>query len=192
MVVILGHRRQRNFERIFFFLRLALTLFCGSSLLALNAQLYYAVPPNGLLTFAGTFRCLGLWFLPALVVHLHVEYASLQNLIEGSAAKYAWLAAAYLPVFVLLPHLLNALRRRQDFGFSTPALQLGGYFQLWLILSIIVAAYWQWRFSSASPHDEQKKLHQGLFWNFILLDVFILFFFKLADTDLPMIAPPWT
>ena len=41
MVVILGHRRQRNFERIFFFLCLALTLFCGSSLLALNAQLYY-------------------------------------------------------------------------------------------------------------------------------------------------------
>jgi signal transduction histidine kinase len=176
MVVILGHRRQRNFERIFFFLCLALTLFCGSSLLALNAQLYYAVPPNGLLIFAGAFLCLGLWFLPPLVVHLHVEYASLQNLIAGSAAKYAWLAAAYFPAFVLLPQLLNAFQRRQDFGFSTPALQLGGYFRLWLFLSIVVAAFWQWRFLSASPHDEQKKLHRVLFWNFILLGVFILFF----------------
>ena len=52
MVVILGHRRQRNFERIFFFLCLALTCFIGSSLLALNATLYYDAPPPGLLRFS--------------------------------------------------------------------------------------------------------------------------------------------
>jgi signal transduction histidine kinase len=177
MVVILGHRRQRNFERIFFFLCLALALFCGSSLLALNALLYYSIPPNALLTFAWTFLCLGLWFLPALVVHLHVEYASLQTLIGGSAAKYAWLAAAYLPVVVLLPWLSNALRRRQDFGFSTPSLQLGSYFQLWLFLSIVVAAYWQSRFSSASTSEEQKKLHKWLCGDFVLLDCAVLLFF---------------
>ena len=45
MVVILGHRRQRNFERVFFFLCLALTCLFGSSLLALNATLYYGTPP---------------------------------------------------------------------------------------------------------------------------------------------------
>ncbi|MGB2636900.1 MAG: ATP-binding protein [Candidatus Acidiferrum sp.] len=184
MVVILGHRRQRNFERIFFFLCLALTLFCGSSLLALNAELYYSVPPNALLAFAWTFLCLGLWFLPALVVHLHVEYASLQNLIGGSPAKYAWLAAAYLPVFVLLPQLLNALQRRQDFGFSTPSLQLGGYFQLWLFLSISVAAYWQSRFLSASTIDEQKKLHRWLCGDFVLLGIAVLLFFFLERGDL--------
>ena len=180
MVVILGHRRQRNFERIFFFLCLSFTLFCGSSLLALNAQLYYTVPPNGLLTLAWTFLCLGLWFLPALVVHLHVEYASLQNLIGGSAAKYAWLAAAYLPAFVFLPHLLNALQRSPDFGFSTPAFQLGGSFQLWLLLSINVAAYWQWRFLSGSTVHEQKTLHRWLCGDFVLLGiaVLLLFFFE--------------
>src|SRR5881409_1248697 len=41
MVVILGYRRQRNFERVFFFLCLALFLFYGGSLLALNSQIYY-------------------------------------------------------------------------------------------------------------------------------------------------------
>jgi signal transduction histidine kinase len=177
MVVILGHRRQRNFERIFFLVCLALTLFCGSSLLALNAQLYYTAPPKGLLTFAWTFLCLGLWFLPALVVHLHVEYAALQNLPGSVAAKYAWLAAAYLPAFILLPHLLNALQLRQDFGFSTPTLQLGGYFQLWLSLAIIVAAYWQWRFLSASTVEQQKKLHRWLCGDFVLLGIAVLFFF---------------
>jgi len=35
IVVILGHRRQRDFERIFFFLCLALVCFFGSSLLAI-------------------------------------------------------------------------------------------------------------------------------------------------------------
>ncbi len=52
-----------------------------------------------------------------------------------------------------------------------------GTIELWLFVSIIVAAYWQRRFLSASPHEGQKKLHQGLFWYFILLDVLILFFF---------------
>ncbi len=40
MVVIIGHRRQRNFERVFFFLCLALALFFGSSLLALLRRSY--------------------------------------------------------------------------------------------------------------------------------------------------------
>jgi len=39
MVVILGHRRQRNLERVFFFLCLALVSFFGCRLLALNAHL---------------------------------------------------------------------------------------------------------------------------------------------------------
>src|SRR5438046_3767765 len=53
MVVILGYRRQRNFERVFFFLCLALFFFYGGSLLALNAQIHYAVPPLALQAFAG-------------------------------------------------------------------------------------------------------------------------------------------
>ena len=39
MVVILGYRRQRNFERVFFFLCLALFLFYGGSLLAINSEI---------------------------------------------------------------------------------------------------------------------------------------------------------
>ena len=54
---------------------------------------------------------------------------------------------------------------------------VGGYFQLWLFLSIIVAAYWQWRFLSASTVDEQKKLHRWLCGDFVLLDCAVLLFF---------------
>src|SRR5271167_1398424 len=90
MVVILGHRRQRNFERVFFFLCLALTCFFGSSLLALNAELHYGAAPQGLLRFAWMFLCLGLWCIPPLVVQLHVEYASIRELIPAKRRKYAW------------------------------------------------------------------------------------------------------
>src|SRR5438270_2027390 len=51
MVVILGYRRQRNFERVLFFLCLAFFLFYGGSLLALNSQIYYPKPPAGLQAF---------------------------------------------------------------------------------------------------------------------------------------------
>src|SRR5277367_7096944 len=71
IVVILGHRRQRNFERIFFFLCLALVFFFGASLLALNAQLYYSAIPPSLGIFCWIVVCAGLWFLPSLLVHLH-------------------------------------------------------------------------------------------------------------------------
>src|SRR5215467_8371315 len=70
MVVILGFRRQRNFERVFFFLNLALFLFYSGSLLALNAKIYYATPPLALQTFALTLICLSLCILPSLLLHL--------------------------------------------------------------------------------------------------------------------------
>ena len=85
MVVILGYRRQRNFERVFFFLCLALFLFYGGSLLDLNAQVYYAQPPPLLTAFAWTTLSAGLCFAPALLLHLHLEYASTRKPVMVSA-----------------------------------------------------------------------------------------------------------
>src|SRR5439155_13031579 len=87
MVVILGYRRQRNFERVFFFLCLSLFLFYGGSLLALNAEIYYPQPPAVLTSFAWTVLTLGLIFLPPLVAHLHLEYAETRSLRQNSGAK---------------------------------------------------------------------------------------------------------
>src|SRR6201985_3380655 len=75
MVVILGYRRQRNFERVFFLLSLDLFLFYAGSLLALNAQIYYPEPPALVSAFAKTLLCAGLCFLPSLLLHAHLEYA---------------------------------------------------------------------------------------------------------------------
>ncbi len=165
MVVILGHRRQRNLERIFFFLCLALTCFFGSSLLALNAELYYGTPPQGLLRFAWTFLCLGLWFIPPLVVHLHAEYASIRELISSRRMKYAWLLLAWLPALLLSSNLLAAQRLRNGFQFENPSMRMGLPFQVWLIAAVTIAAYWQRRFAKAAPDREQRAFHAALKWN---------------------------
>jgi signal transduction histidine kinase len=160
MVVILGHRRQRNFERVFFFLCLALTCFFGSSLLALNAQLFYATPPSELLRFAWTFLCLGVWLVPPLLVHLHVEYASLSGLMQAPASTAALLVLAYLPGVVLLPALVAALNTRGEFEFERPGYSLGVAFRLWVLVAIVVAAYWEERFAQVARATPLKSFHR--------------------------------
>src|SRR5882762_7274484 len=101
MVVILGYRRPRHFERVFFFLSLALFFFYAGSLLALNAQIYYLAPvaPPALLTaFAKTLLCAGLCFLPSLLIHLHIEYADTRGMLVSRNVKRSVLLAAYGPV----------------------------------------------------------------------------------------------
>src|SRR5215510_3357086 len=129
MVVILGHRRQRNFERIFFFLCLSLVFFFGASLLALNSQLYYSTVPPSLAVFAWTVLCLGLWFLPSLLVHLHVEYARIRELLHEGIPDRLWLIAAYTPAVLLLPWLYSALHLRSVFDFVLPSNSLGWPFR---------------------------------------------------------------
>ena len=171
MVVILGHRRQRNFERIFFFLCLALTCFCGSSLLALNAQLFYAKPPQGLMRFAWTFVCLGLYCIPPLVLHLHVEYASLRDLLKSWQKKRLWLAAAWLPAVALSFSLLQAVFYTPKFDFERPTHLFGLGFEVWLILAFLASAAWQIRFRAVAVVREEKAFHRTLAAMMVLLSV---------------------
>lgn len=159
MVVILGHRRQRNFERIFFFLCLALVCFFGCSLLALNAQTYYGEVPAGLRTFAWSFLCLGLVLIPSLALGLHVEYAGLRGLLQSEKKKHFWTALSYLPLAFLLSPLIAALRLPSRVDFEKPSHALGLGFQLWLVVSLLAAAFWQWRFAQAAPDKDQKRFH---------------------------------
>ena len=162
IVVILGHRRQRNFERIFFFLCLSLVFFFGASLLALNAQLYYGAIPPTLAAFSWTVLCLGLWCLPSLLIHLHVEYAQIRELLRQGAQKRLWLAMAYLPAVLLIPNLYGALRLRTGFDFILPSNSLGWPFQAWLVAALLVGVGWQWRFVKVAPDKKQKSFHRAV------------------------------
>jgi signal transduction histidine kinase len=160
MVVILGYRRQRNFERVFFFWCLALFLFYSGSLLAINAQIYYSQPPPVLTTFAWTILFIGLLFLPPLLLHLHVEYAETRSLLRDLAMKRVWLAAAYAPALFFGLRAYPILVSGKAFDFLTPSYSLGRVFELWFAVALGVSAYWEERLAREAPDQRQKVFHR--------------------------------
>jgi len=150
MVVILGYRRQRNFERVFFFLCLALFLFYSGSLLAINAQIYYTQPSAALETFAAILICVGLTLLPALLFHLHVEFAEIRGFAGARRLMAAMLAVMYLPaIYFGLVQVPDVLRNGR-FDFGIPGNSLGRWYLLWLIAAAALGSAWEIRLTHAT------------------------------------------
>ncbi len=162
MVVILGYRRQRNFERVFFFLSLALFSFYAGSLLALNAQIYYLAPPALLTVFAKTLLCAGLCFLPALLIHLHLEYADTRGMLTSRTLKRTVLLAAYTPVFYFALRAYPLLADSPEFDFLVPGNVLGRGYGVWLALAMLISAAWEIRFHLRAPDRAQSFFHSLL------------------------------
>jgi signal transduction histidine kinase len=74
LALILGHRRPRLFERVLFFLILSLFLIYAGGLLEINAVIQYGTPPYATRLFYWILQVVGLAFLPALLVHVHLAY----------------------------------------------------------------------------------------------------------------------
>ena len=159
MVVILGYRRQRNFERVFFLLSLALFLFYSGSLLALNAQIYYAQPPAALTAFAKTLLCAGLIFLPPLLIHLHFEYAETRGLLHAGGLQRTLLMAGYAPVVYFGLRAYPLLANSPGFDFLAPGNALGRGYGLWLALAMFVAGGSEIYFYLKAPDRVQAFFH---------------------------------
>jgi signal transduction histidine kinase len=159
MVVILGYRRQRNFERVFFFLCLALFFFYSGSLLALNAQIYYTQAPALTEIFSQMLLVIGLWPLPALLLHLHIEYASERKLLHSRTARGAWLVAAYLPLFYVTVHSRRLLASESHFDFLTPINTFGMEYKIWILAALLVCAWWQRRFYKTTSVRPERHFH---------------------------------
>ncbi|MFZ1974890.1 MAG: ATP-binding protein [Candidatus Acidiferrales bacterium] len=75
LALILGHRRPRLFERLLFFVCLALFLIYSGGLLADNANIEYGMRhPRLTYYFYMALTDLGMFLLPPLVWHTHVAY----------------------------------------------------------------------------------------------------------------------
>jgi signal transduction histidine kinase len=175
MVVILGYRRQRNFERVFFFVCLALFFFYAGSLLALNAQIYYAEPPALLDAFANTLLCAGLCFLPSLLVHLHFEYADTRGLLRSQFIKRLVLLAAYTPVLYFALHIYPLLANPMGFDFLTPGSVLGRGYGVWLVSALLIGFAWQLRFGTSAPDLRQQRFHKQLAALFLVISAAVLY-----------------
>src|SRR6202165_2387566 len=167
MVVILGYRRQRNFERVFFFLCLALFFFYGGSLLALNSQIYYHQPPAALNQFAIAIISIGLCMLPALLMHLHMEYAETRGLLKNKRWKLAVLFLFYAACLHLAVHRIPLLVHAPQFNFLAPGSSLGEGFAIALAIALAWCGGWQRRFATAAPDNPQRDFHRTLFAFFV-------------------------
>jgi signal transduction histidine kinase len=159
MVVILGYRRQRNFERVFFFLSLALFFFYAGSLLALNAQIYYLQPAPLLTAFAKTLLSVGLCFLPALLIHLHLEYADIRAMLASRTLKGAMLLAWYVPAPYFALRVYPLLADSPGFDFLAPGNALGRGYGAWLALAMLIGVAWNIRFYLGAPDRAQSWFH---------------------------------
>src|SRR2546421_1019026 len=174
MVVILGYRRQRNFERVFFFLCLALFFFYGGSLLALNAQIHYAVPPLALQAFAGALLYIGLCSLPPILVHLHLEYAATRGLLKKPDAKRVILLAAYAPIVFFGLRVYPLLANNSGLDLLAPGRALGFVYGVWLAVAFLTCFWWQGRFSAEAPDAPQWTFHKQLARFFLAIGVLVL------------------
>src|SRR5216684_907643 len=168
MVVILGYRRQRNFERVFFFLCLALFLFYAGSLLALNSQIHYLQPPVGINQFAIVIISTGLCMLPALLLHLHTEYAETRGMLRVKRWKWAALLLFYAACFHVAYHRIPLLLQDPHFNFLVPGSSLGEGFAIVLAIALAWCAIWQWRFTVSAPDRPQRYFHTTLLVFFTL------------------------
>src|SRR2546426_6758004 len=162
IVLILGYRRPRNFERVLFFVGLALFLFYSGSLLALNAEIYYPIPPPALLSFAVTLVAGGLGFLPPLIVHVHVAYA---RATEGEAAPkwLNWLVwSAYLPVLYFAILVYPRLLESAESSLLWPGRSLGAPYGVWLAAAMLVGTYFEGRFARQTEVPMERRFHRTL------------------------------
>jgi signal transduction histidine kinase len=175
MVVILGYRRQRNFERVFFFLCLALFFFYGGSLLALNAQIYYATPPVLLQSFAVALLCSGLCLLPPLLIHLHLEFAETRGMLASRSLKRVVLFAAYAPVLYFALRGYPQLAAGAGFDFLIPGNALGRWYGIWLGSAMLISGWWEMRFTVRAPDQPQRMFHSCLAAIFVASGAMILY-----------------
>ncbi len=162
MVVILGYRRQRNFERVFFFLCLALFFFYGGSLLALNSQIYYHQPPVALNQFAIVIISIGLCMLPALLLHLHIEYAETRGLLQSRRWKLGVLLLFYAASLHLAYQRIPPLLQDPQFNFIVPGSSLGEGFAIIIAVALAWCGGWERRFATAAPDKPQRYFHWTL------------------------------
>src|SRR5229473_4807816 len=174
MVVILGYRRQRDFECVFFFLCLAFFFFYSGSLLALNSQIYYPLPPAALNEFAIVIISVVLCMLPALLLHLHIEYAETRGLLRSKRWKFAVLFLFYAACLHLAYHRIPSLFQDPHFNFLEPGSSLGEGFAIVLAVALAWCGGWERQFATTAPDKPQRYFH----WT--LLVVFVASFLAVA------------
>jgi signal transduction histidine kinase len=161
MILIVGYRRRRVFERVLFFLALALFFYYSGILLFLNASQFYlsGIPSStagiiDLLVFIGTVA------LPPLLVHAHFAYGRVQMGMPWRWWHSSITIVAYLPVVTVGYFALqNGFSIDHASFYPQP---LGIYATsnvMWLTAAIVTCVALQVAFARRSSTFVQREFH---------------------------------
>ncbi len=189
MVVILGYRRQRNFERVFFFLCLSLFLYYSGSLLAANAQIHYGEPPAGLRVFVVGVISLGLCAFPALLMHLHSEYAETRGLLHDKRWKWVVLLFFYGAAFHMATHQFPRIGS-PGFDFVLPGDTLPNGYPHVFTYSLIWCTTWEFRFWRNTRKGPERRFYGFLTLLFAVAAVWIIGLYDFP-LNLPVATRQW-
>ncbi len=101
IALILGHRRPRTFERLLFFLVLALFMIYAGGLLEMNARIAYTFAPDATRFLYSILITSGVLFVPALMVHTHLQFYDM----AAPATVPRWAKALVLAPLYVAPAL---------------------------------------------------------------------------------------
>jgi signal transduction histidine kinase len=164
MILIVGYRRRRNFERVLFFLALAQFLYYSGILLILNASLFYGagIPPNT--TFlAELFVSIALVALPGLLVQACFAYGWAQTAMSPRWWQIAIIIASYLPGFYLAALIANRTFFAGDpSGFPFPGAANVQLYLTWLACAVAICVVLQIAQARRSSGSREGRFHNFL------------------------------
>lgn len=162
LALIVGHRRPRAFERILFFLLLALFLFYAGGLLILNAEIHYSEPPAATVLFGMALIILGLGFVPPLLLHTNVSYDELAAARPHSFWLHLLVWANYLLLvlfsWAFAPKLLKSL----SLDSLWPGSREGHYYGIWLGVVLLSCIPFDLIAAKRSREGALRSFHQFL------------------------------
>ena len=185
LALIVGHRRPRRFERVLFFLILALFFFYAGALLAANAAIHYASPPVSTAVFAMGLVLCGLGFLPGLLVHVEVEYGAMARAVRIGAGQKILVAAFYLPTVLFLARIAPQILARPSLNVLWSGGFAAAFYGIWLGLALAASAWFEMQASRASGDSSSRRLHISLGGVFSILAVLVFYAYGLSAVHGP-------
>ena len=170
IALILGHRRPRLFERLLFFLVLALLAIYGGALLQVNAKIQYGSPPQATQFLYSSLLALGVLFVIPFVVQTHLEYVRQVRhaVVAGWAVAIAY-ALYLLPAFMLV-YVSVETRTHLTWGPAGFLAAINRQFVLVWVAAIIAAAF-QLRIALTAREPIERRV---FWWLFASSCVFVL------------------
>ena len=200
MVIIVGHRRRREFERVLFFLSLAL-LACYAGFLLLADSRPNNVEAHGYAeSFALILIVVGTTFLPGLTRHIHWAFAATRPSDFPWKKKWWWLALAYIPV-PLLPLVLLAGFGGARLGHpnSDTVVAWTGLMGVLVYVSLLSGVGFEFRFAQAvarAKSPQKSNFPESSFHLFLAASELAIFFllttclFIVRDPRSPFLSIP--